>query len=144
MDARSDASTRAGTRDESEPGRGWLLFAAVMLGFAGTYNFIEGLLAIGRSHVFVGDARYVFSDLRTWGWIVLVLGALQLFATWKLYEGSEFARWVGIAAAGLNAIGQLLFVQAYPFWALALFACDVLVIYALATHAGSKLRRYEL
>ena len=54
-------------------------------------------------------------------------------------SGSEFARWFGIAAAGVNAIGQLLFVQAYPFWSLALFSMDILIIYGLAMYAGSRM-----
>jgi hypothetical protein len=57
-----------------EYGSGWILFAGLMLGFAGVMNTIDGILAIGRSKVFVDDAAYVFSDLRTWGWIILFLG----------------------------------------------------------------------
>ena len=87
------------------------------------------------------DAHYVFGDLRTWGWIVMILGLVLLVAARQVFTGSQWARWFGVVAAGLNAIGQLLFVQAYPFWSLALFACYVLVIYALAAHAGSQLRR---
>ena len=52
----------------------------------------------------------------------------------------QFARWFGITAAGLNAIGQLLFVPVYPFWAIAMFAVDLLIIYGLAVYAGKRLR----
>jgi hypothetical protein len=139
--ARADASTRGDT--SAEEGYGWLIFAASMLGLAGVYNFFEGIFAIAKASFWVDDARYVFSDLRTWGWIVMFLGLLLLFATWQIFTGSQFARWFGMVAAGLNAIGQLMFVQAYPFWSLALFACDVLVIYALARYAGPRLRQYD-
>ena len=40
----------------------------------------------------------------------------------------------------VNAIGQLAFVPAYPVWGLAMFAVDILIIYALAVHAGGRLR----
>jgi hypothetical protein len=126
-----------------DEGYGWLIFAASMLGLAGTWTFFEGFFAIFRASFWVGDAHYVFSDLRTWGWIMLALGAGLLFATWKVFTGSQFARWFGIVAAGLNGLGQLAFVQAYPFWSLAMFACDVLVIYALAKYAGPRLREYD-
>jgi hypothetical protein len=55
-------------------------------------------------------------------------------------SGSEFARWFGIVSAGLNALGQLAFVPAYPWWALAMFSVDVLIIYGLAVYGGSRLR----
>ena len=119
---------------------GWVTFAAVLLGLAGTWNFITGILAIGSSHVFTANANYVFSDLNTWGWIVLVLGVIQGVAATALFAGSEVARWFGIFAAGLNAIGQLMFVPVYPWWALAMFAVDILIIYALARYAGARLR----
>jgi hypothetical protein len=117
---------------------GWLTFAAVMLALAGTWDFITGILAIESSGVFPADAHYVFGDLQTWGWIILILGVLQGLAAVALFSGSEFSRWFAIFAAGLNAIGQLLFVPVYPWWALAMFAVDVLVIYALARYGGLR------
>jgi len=121
-------------------GTGWVMFAAVLLGLAGLWNFIEGVAAISNAHVYVGNANYVFSDLKTWGWIVLVLGIIQGFAAFALLTGSELARWFGIAVAGLNAIGQLMFIPAYPVWGLAMFAVDMLIIYALAVYGGKRLR----
>ena len=134
----------AGTREDAGDavaGAGWLTFAGMMLGLLGTFNFIDGILALADSKVFTAHATYVFSDLRTWGWIVLLLGILQLVAAVAIFTGSEFARWFGIVVAGLNAIGQLLFVPAYPVWSVALFATDILVIYALSMYAGRKLRQ---
>jgi uncharacterized membrane protein YdbT with pleckstrin-like domain len=122
-------------------GAGWLMFAVAMLGLAGIWSVIDGILAISRSHVYTTTGtHYVFSDLRTWGWIVLVLGVVVIVAAWAIFTGSEFARWFGITAAGLNAIGQLGFIPAYPFWALTMFAVDILVIYALTAYAGHRLR----
>ena len=121
-------------------GAGWLSFAGIMLGLAGIWNLIDGILAISTSKVYVAGAKFVFSDLRTWGWIVLLLGALQAFAAFAIFSGSEFARWFGIASASVNAIGQLAFVPAYPVWGLAMFAVDILIIYALAVYAGGRLR----
>jgi hypothetical protein len=122
-------------------GTGWLAFAGMMLGLAGTFNFIDGILALANSKVFTANAVYVFGDLRTWGWIVLVLGALQVVAGVAIFAGSELARWFGITVAGLSAIGQLLFIQPYPVWSIALFAMDIVIIYALAVYGGSKLRQ---
>jgi len=57
-----------------------------------------------------------------------------------LLSGSEIARWFGIAVAGINALGQLAFVPAYPVWGLLMFSVDVLIIYGLAAYAGKRLR----
>lgn len=128
----SDAGGPAGT--------GWVTFAAVMLGLTGLWNCFAGIAAISSAHVFVANANYVFGDLNAWGWIVLCLGIIQGLAALALWSGSEWARWLGIASAGLNALGQLAFVPAYPFWGLAMFSADILIIYALAVYAGSRLR----
>jgi hypothetical protein len=121
-------------------GSGWIVFAASLLGLAGTFNVVEGILAIGDSRVYVNETTFVFSNLNTWGWIVLLMGVAQLLAAFAIVNGSEFARWFGIAVAGVNAIGQLFWISAYPFWALAMFAIDILIIYALAVYGGSRLK----
>ena len=130
----------ATSQNDSPSGVGWVTFAAVMLGLAGVWNSIDGILAISSSRVYTGHSTLVFSNLNTWGWIVLILGIVQLIAAGSLVAGSEFARWFGITAAGLNAIGQLLFVPVYPFWAISMFTVDLLIIYGLAVYAGKRLR----
>ena len=42
--------------------------------------------------------------------------------------------------AGLNALGQLMFIQANPWWSVAMFTVCLLVIYGLAAYGGSRLR----
>ena len=41
---------------------------------------------------------------------------------------------------GLNAIGQLVFVPVQPWWAIAMFTLDILIIWALAVYGGGRLR----
>ena len=121
-------------------GAGWVTFAAIMLGFAGFWAFFEGILAISSSKVFVANATYVFSDLHTWGWIVMLLGIAAVFAAFAVLAGSEVARWFGIAVAAVNGWGQLMFLHANPWWSIAMFTIDILVIYGLAAYGGSRLR----
>jgi hypothetical protein len=121
-------------------GIGWITFAGIMLGLVGTLNVLDGIVALSRSSFFVANAHYVFSDLHTWGWIVLIIGGFQIIASVGIFAGSELARWFGVATAALNALAQLGFTSAYPFWALALFAVDILIIYGLVAYGGAKLR----
>jgi hypothetical protein len=123
-----------------EEGGGWLLFAGIMIVIVGVLNIVYGIAAIDESTFFVGDAQFILSDLNTWGWIVLVLGVLQVFAAFSIWQGGSYGRWFGILVAGLSSIGALLSIPAYPFWSLAIFAIDVLIIYGLAAYGGQ--RRY--
>lgn len=132
------------TRDDAyefdeEKGFGWLLFAATLLGLAGVLSVIDGIVALSKSSFYAANAHYVFSDLRTWGWIAIILGALLIVAAMGVFSGSKFARWFGILMAGLSAIGHFASIQAYPFWALMVFTLDILVIYALAVYGGKKM-----
>ena len=133
------AATQADEQDDVR-GMGWLTFAAIMLGLAGLWNVFDGILALANSKVYGINTVYVFSDLRTWGWIVLLLGSVQMLAAFGIFTGSELARWFGIVVAGVNAIAQLAFVPVYPFWGLMIFAADIIVIYGLAVYGGKKLR----
>jgi hypothetical protein len=125
---------------ESASGSGWVLFAALMLGLAGAWNFLEGIMAIASSRVYADDAVFVFSDLNTWGWIMLLLGIALAVAAFTVMSGSELARWFGIGAAFVNSIGQLYFLPAYPLWAMTMFAVDLVIIYSLAVYGGKRLR----
>jgi hypothetical protein len=136
----TSTTTDTFAKSSGRAGSGWIQYAALLLVLAGTFNLIDGIVALTRSKFYVAGARYVFSDLRTWGWIVLVLGALQLFAALNIARGSEFARWFGVGAAGINAIAQLLFLPGYPLWSIAAFTMDILVVYALIVYGGARLK----
>jgi hypothetical protein len=119
---------------------GWVTFAGVLLLIAGVLNIIYGIAAIGDSRFFVADQKYILSNLHTWGWVSLVLGVLQFFAAFSLWSGGLYGRIVGITAAGLSAIAALLSIPAYPFWSLAIFALDIVIIHQIATR-GTEGRR---
>jgi hypothetical protein len=130
----------AGYDFSAEKGAGWLTFSAIMLGLAGLFGFIDGLVAVSKSSFYVASAHFVFSDLNTWGWIIMAVGAVAMLSAFGVLSGSQWARWTGIVIAGLQAVAQLLMIQAYPFWSLCVFAIDLLVIYGLATYGGSRTR----
>jgi hypothetical protein len=141
MSSQSTTSAGSGARaagDDLAERSGWATFAGVMLAIVGILNIIYGIAAIDSANFYVNDARYVISDLNTWGWVMLVIGAIQFCAAFSIFAGTEWGRWVGILAAGLNCIAQLLFLPAYPLLALALFSVDILVIYGLVAHAGRR------
>jgi hypothetical protein len=121
-----------------QKGAGWVLFAWIMLAFAGVMNVVYGITALANSRFFTEEAVFVFADLRTWGWITLIFGIAELLAAASVWRGGELGRWVGIVIAGLNAVSHLGTMQAYPFWSIVVIAFDVLVIYALAVYGGRR------
>jgi len=128
--------SRGGHRAQGQ-GYGLILFASVLLVVVGCFNVIYGIAAIANSHVFTANAHYVFGDLRTWGWITLIIGVLQLGAAAGVLAGNQLARWFAVAVLGLNAIDQMFFIPAYPFWSLMIIAVDVVALYGLCAY-GSR------
>ena len=126
--------TRGANRGE---GYWMVVFAASLLGVVGSLNVIEGIAAIARSHVFIGNARYVIGDLRAWGWVVMILGVLQLAAMLGILAGNQIARWFGVAVIGLNIIAQMFLLPGYPFWSLMIVAVDVVALWGLCAY-GSR------
>jgi hypothetical protein len=142
--ARSQPTAREYSPEETygygSAGDGWLLFAVVMLGMVGLLNVIDGIAAVSNSKFFVNDAKFVFSGLNTLGWVLIAIGVAQALIALGVWSGVSGTRWAGVAIAAINAIAQILIISSYPFWALTLFALDVLVIYGLIVHGGSRRR----
>ena len=117
-------------------GAGWVMFAGFMLVLLGTLNVFEGIAAISNSSFFVDEARYVFSGLNTWGWVMLATGLTQALTGVGVWARVGFARWLGVAIATLNAAVQMLALPSYPLWSMTMFAVDLFVVYALVAHGG--------
>lgn len=116
-------------------GAGRVVFAAILLIIAGTLNLIYGIAAVGDANFFVGNTHYVFSSLHTWGWVTIILGAIQLTGGFSLMAGNAYGRVIGIIGAGLGAIGALLAIGgATPFWALGIFALCIIVLHGIIVY----------
>jgi hypothetical protein len=125
------------SRERRAEGYGLIVFASVLLLVLACFNLIDGIAALAKSHVFLPNAHYVFGDLRTWGWITLIIGLLLLLAAAGVLAGNQLARWFAVAIVGLNAIDQMFFIPAYPFWSLMIIAVDVVALYGLCVY-GSR------
>jgi hypothetical protein len=98
-------------------------------------NIIYGIGAVDDANVFVNDTRYIFSDLHTYGWVLIALGVIQLTAGLSLLGGGTYGRVIGIAAAMLGAIGALVGVGgANPWWSLGVFALCLIVMHGLIVY----------
>jgi hypothetical protein len=119
-----------------EQGPGMLAFAGAMLALVGVLNVIYGIAATSNAKFFFRDVEYVFGNLSTWGWFMIVLGVLQVLAAFSIWAGHELGRWFGVFCAGGNAVIQMVAIPSYPFLALTLFAVDIIIIWSLVTYGG--------
>jgi uncharacterized membrane protein HdeD (DUF308 family) len=125
-----------------DPGRGWVMFAGIMLLVIGVLNVVYGIAAIDDSTFYVRDVQFVLADLQTWGWILLIVGIVQLVAAFGVFTKTEWGRWLGIALATGNAVVQFFVLPAHPVWAIMVFFVDIIIIFGLLTYGGRD--RYSL
>ena len=113
-------------------GTGRVVFAATLLLIAGTLNIIYGIGALDDANVFVNDKRYIFTNLNTLGWVLIILGVIQLGGGFSLMAGNTYGRVIGIIGGTLGAIGALLSIGgSYPWWSLAIFALCVYILHGI-------------
>ena len=123
-------------------GAGRVVFAATMLLIVGTLNIIYGIGALDDANIFVNDTRFVLSNLSTLGWVLIILGLIQLTAGFSLMAGNTYGRVLGIIGGSLGAIGALLSIGgAFPWWSLAVFALCVYVVHGIVVYGEDERRR---
>jgi hypothetical protein len=115
---------------------GWIYFAGVMMIILGSFHAIEGLVALFNSayYLVATDGLVVNMSYATWGWTLLILGAIVAVAGFGVMMGQTWARVVGVVVAAFSALVNLAFITAYPIWSVLVIALDVVVIYALTVH----------
>jgi hypothetical protein len=120
---------------------GWIWFGGTVMVLLGIFSVIEGIVALfnDKYYVVAPQGLLVF-DITGWGWVHLILGALAIVAGVALFTGAMWARATAVVLLVVNAIAQLMFMPAYPFWALTVLALDIVVIWAILAH-GREVRQ---
>jgi hypothetical protein len=120
-------------------GAGRVAFAAVLLLIAGTLNIIYGIGSLDDANIFVNDRRYIFTNLNTLGWVLIILGVIQLAGGFSLMAGNTFGRVIGIIGGSLGAIGALLSIGGnHPWWSLGIFALCVYVVHGIIVYGEEE------
>jgi hypothetical protein len=114
-------------------GAGRATFAAILLLIVGTLNIMYGIGSLDDARIFVNDQRFILTNLNTMGWVLIILGVIQLTGGFSLLAGNIYGRVIGIIAGSLGAIGALLSIGGrYPWWSLGIFVLCVWVVYGIA------------
>jgi hypothetical protein len=120
-------------------GAGRVVFAAVLLLVAGTLNIIYGIGSLDDANIFVNDRRFIFTNLNTLGWVLIVLGLIQLIGGFSLMAGNTFGRFIGIVGGSLGAIGALLSIGgAYPWWSLGIFFLCLWIVHGILIYGADE------
>ena len=113
-------------------GSGRAVFVAALLLIVGTLNIIYGIGSVGDATALVGDQRLVFTNLHTYGWVLIILGVIQATAGVSLLGGNTYGRVLGIFAASIGALNALAAIGGRdPWWSLGVFALCIYILHGL-------------
>jgi len=134
---RSAGKMKASTGGRYAAGRSLVTPALALLLVIGVFTLAGGIAAIAGSHMLVTSADYAFGGLRAWGWVMAILGAVQVLAAAGVWAGNQLARWLAMAAVGLTAIAQMFFIPADPLGSLLIIAVEAVALGGLCAY-GSR------
>jgi hypothetical protein len=125
------------------PSYGWKSFVGIVLMIVGFVNIIEGLVGITRTNQLEKtlnvDTLPITSDVKTWGWILLIWGIIVVLAGFGILAGSTWARVVAILVAAVNLLINVSFFGSHnnaSLWGFTLVLLDIFIIYGVAVHCG--------
>ena len=112
---------------------GWVHFAAAFMLNVGLLNAVWGIAALTNAPYFI-ETGLLWSTLTTWGWIALVVGALQMVCGLLVFVGRRLGQLLALVLATVGVIVNFLSVGAYPVWSVIALAFNALVLWAVTVH----------
>jgi hypothetical protein len=123
------------------PSYGWKTFVGILLMIVGFFNVIDGLVSITRSNQVLSHVTNelpLISNIKTWGWIVLIIGLILILAGFGMLAGSTWARVVAILVVFVNLVAQMAYMGHNQLWSFTMILIDVFIIYGIAVHCGKE------
>jgi hypothetical protein len=119
-------------------GRGWLVFAAVVLGVAGIMRIFDGIWAFRYKGALPDNLQnsLLGTNLKNYAWLWLIIGILLILCAFGVMARSQISRWIGIFAGAVIAVSAIWWMPYYPIWSLVYIGIGILVIYALVMEGG--------
>jgi len=120
-------------------GTGWIVTSAILLILAGASLLINGLWALHANNTIQNSTKgtllFSESNLDTWGWIYVIVGAVVLVAGFAVFWRTTWAVYVGLVAALVGAV-MAFFWLFTPYWPDALISIILngVVIYGLGAY----------
>jgi hypothetical protein len=111
-------------------GVGWIHFAGIFFLVAAAFNAIAAASILTREELF-DDSKLVVSDLKTWGWVFLVVAVVQLVAGVVVLRRLRAGRVPAIIIAVIGMVAWFVAWSILPFWGLVMMILYGVIIYAL-------------
>jgi len=119
------------------------MFGATMMIVLGAMNICEGFIALlDDKGVLFTDGELRIVDVTGLGWTLIGFGTILAITGCGLFTASTWARITAIVVVVLHALLRMLWLPAYPLWAVLVITLDVVVLMALTARwpqAASRL-----
>jgi hypothetical protein len=102
-----------------------------MLIIVGFLDIVDGLWAIDKSDSTRTTSLLYYDDLAGWGWFYLFLGIFLVLVGIGVLFRSQVARWLGVFAASVAIVANMLWVFEYPGVVIIHILLASLVVYGL-------------
>ena len=113
---------------------GWIMLAAVVMFSVGVFRIISGISYLANSHK-INDYTAGFFGDNMWAWGLWDIGIaiLALWAGYSLLANGGFGRVVAYIWAALVIVNSFLVIGYAPWFAFAMIALAIFVIYGLTS-----------
>jgi hypothetical protein len=111
------------------------MFSAIWLVIAGAYNLVSGLTSIHQGNNI--QSAFLFQNLKFWGWVLLIVAIVQLFAGFMVFSGNPTGNMLGVLVASFSMFMWFFFLFTAPLGAMVAVIINGLVIYGLTIGSES-------
>ena len=113
---------------------GWIMLAAVVLFSVAVFRLISGISYLADSHKINDFTLGLFGDnMWAWGLWDIGIAILALWAGYSLLANGSFGRVVAYIWAALVIVNSFLVIGYAPWFAFAMIALAIFVIYGLTS-----------
>jgi predicted flap endonuclease-1-like 5' DNA nuclease len=117
--------------------RGWAAFGAILMMAVGVFHILSGIFGlVNDKWVILGYTGFSLVDVTGLAVWYIAIGAVLLLGGIAVFQGSRLGRIVGVVAASLAIISQLLLLQVHPVWSVLLIVLYMMALIAFVTVKG--------
>jgi len=126
------------TTQQYESSSGWATFVAAYLTLTGVLNIVWGIAALSNKSYFT-TGGLLWSELNTWGWVAIVVGAIQVLGAILVAARRAGGAIIAGTLAFFGIMLNFLSIGAYPVWSVILLVIDAMIIWAVTVHSDAFL-----
>ncbi len=115
---------------------GWVKFAGLLMIMLGGFNVLQGIIGLTDQKYFAvtPEGLLVVENYDVWGGFWLTVGVVQVLTGIGILGGKQWARFTAIGMLLFSAMGQMIFLAAFPIWTAVTMGLIITSMYALTIH----------